>query len=142
MSKIILYQCDMCHNRGETLRILPVKVPNTSGSDTEYTQYDICEECIEMLHKYIQAFQKIPIDQRAEIDDKDYKGQVWFVEYTTSCGEKKYWYRESGPFVEKKDAETALNKATLAEPMFQHRINTQIVPGWVVDFINGNIPKE
>ena len=142
MSKITLYQCDMCHNRGETLRILPVRVPTPPGSDVEYTQYDICDECAEMLHKYIQTFHKIPINQRSEIDDKDYKGQVWFVEYTTSRGEKKYWYRESGPFVKKKEAEEALNKVMLSEPMFQHRLNTKIVPGWVVDFIDCNIPKE
>jgi len=144
MSKITLYQCDMCHNRGETLRIFPVKVPNSPGSDVEFTQYDICDECAEKLNKYIQTFHKIPVNQRTESNDNDYKGQVWFVEYTTSGkgNKKQSWFRESGPFVEKKDAEKALNKAMLNEPMFQHRLNTRIVPCWVVDFIDCNIPKE
>lgn len=135
MSKITLYQCDMCHNRGETLRILPVRVPNPPGNDVEYTQYDICDECAEKLNKYIQTFHKTDL-KKLEYKTDD-EGYIWFVE--TKQNSKSKWTRENGPFVERKSADKALKHAEEINPSWEHKVSCRVVPAWVVDFIECNV---
>ena len=153
MSKIILYQCDMCHDKDEELYTLKVKIPivnedndsdepdplnRNSPDEIQYQEYDLCEECIRKLKKFIETFHKTPNVKTERTDEN--KSYVWFVEYNVVGKDKKpFWTRENGPFTDKELAKKALEKAMLMDPSFQHRLSCRIVPAWVIDFIECNI---
>ena len=67
MSKVTLIQCDMCHKRGEDLYTLKVKIPDIDFNRDDpglfnqnlpdkviYDTYDLCEDCIRKLRKFIE----------------------------------------------------------------------------------------
>lgn len=157
MSTITLYQCDMCHKRSENLYTIKVKVPvidfeddeskeayleRGGGPRVEYTTYDLCEDCVRNLKKFIDNFHKT-IEKKDKIEDSEPPENdaiVWFVEYKPDC--KKPWTRESGPFTDKKSAELSLDKFTKLNQFYLHRISARVVPPWVLDFINCNDVKE
>lgn len=154
MSKITLFQCDMCRERGEDLFTFKVKFPivdfedeesndatleRGGGPRVEYVDYDFCENCVRKLRKFIETFHKTNVPENPD-EQPEPDGLVWFIEYKIHG--KTKWSRENGPFIERKDAEEALNQSQLVNPSYQHRISCRVVPAWVVNFIDCNMVKE
>lgn len=152
MSKIILYQCDMCHNKSEDLDTYILKVPVVDFDEKEpdevalerggkpkqeFTEYDLCEDCCRKLKNFIETFHTKNDNQNHDTEDKDPDTHVWFVEYKTHVAAP--WRAEKGPFLKRADAEEALNKSILLNVMYQYRVACRTVPDWVVDFIAGNV---
>lgn len=152
MSKITLYQCDMCHKKSEDLYTYSLTVPVVDFEDEEtsdealerggkprsdMTEYDLCEDCIRNLRMFIETFHKTgPKKPERKQDDEGY---IWFVECKQNS--KSKWTRENGPFVNRKAADKALKNAELLNPNWEHKVSCRVVPAWVVDFIEYNVVK-
>lgn len=145
MSKITLYQCDMCHKKSEDLYTYSVTVPIVDFEDEEtpkalersdMTEYDLCEDCVRELHKFIETFHKIGPKKPEE---KPNDGYIWYVE--TKQNNMSKWTREDGPFLDCKSADKALKHAEEMNPDWEHKVSCRVVPAWVVDFIECNVVK-
>lgn len=152
MSRITLFQCDMCHNKGEDLDTYILKVPVVDFDEKEpdevalerggmrrqeFTEYDLCEDCIRNLRTFIETFHKTGLKKPERKQDDE--GYIWFVECKQNS--KSKWTRENGPFVTRKAADKALKDAELMNPSWEHKVSCRVVPAWVVDFIECNVVK-